>query len=130
MTARTKHILITTVVVLGLSLIVGATRNLPASAQGLVTGQNDILIDQLADRVGERALVTAVLASEQVTLKQNCGNSNEARRGNRRGNRRTERRQRANQSGQGRNGVRLNGNLDDQLAQLGPDAVYQIYCKS
>ena len=60
---RFKYLLASLAVALGLMLIVGATSNLPPSAQGIVTGQNEMLIEQLADHVGEAQLTQALIKS-------------------------------------------------------------------
>ena len=117
MTKRFKQTLMTVAVLLGLALIVGATANLPTSAQGLVTGRSEILIDQLADRVGEQALAAAVIDSGEIRLRQRPEPNQEGARGNRSGNRRPRR---------ARGRPRINGDLEDQLERLGPERVYLI----
>lgn len=124
-------------VVLSLILIIGAMRDLPASARGLVTAENDILIDRLAEQVGERELMEAVLnadiADEDPELRA-VGNRIERslerrderrdgrkdrRVGNRRdGNRRDDRDSGLNET--------LTDAFDDALERIGPDAVYQV----
>ncbi len=88
-TSSVKQVSILAAVVVGLLLIIGATMNLPVSAQGLVTGRNTILVEQLVDRVGAQALVKAAadagLVPANSALQDQAGEEGRRVRANRRG---------------------------------------------
>ncbi len=63
-----KLIIILCASVLGVLLIVGATRDLPDYAQGLLTGRNQVLLDELLAHVDEQALYAAALASDKLDV--------------------------------------------------------------
>lgn len=136
MTNRTKTLLFTILILLGLSLVVGATLDMPTSAQGIVTGRNSILLSQLVDRVGASALLSALRESDELNLDRlqpiqrpsrrrtdrlNNRQNNESRRGVRNNNDRHNDRRRARS-----NAAPFNDAVEDQLERIRPEIVYQV----
>lgn len=130
MNSLTRSILLAAATVCGLILIIGATINLPVSARGLVTAENDILVDRLTEHVGEEDLTQAVLASDLAdeNPRLRAVSSRIERRAERRDGRRGERRheRRGNNEATRFLNEELAEQLDDELERIGPDAVYQI----
>jgi len=119
MNEHKRVILFSLSIVFGLSLIVGATWNLPIKARGLVTGRSGILIDRLAARIGTDALTQMVLEAGLVDsesrLVARISRENRERENGRRDERRRGARER-----------QLDDALADQLEWIGPDLVCQV----
>lgn len=114
MNEHKRRLLFLLAIVFGVSLIIGATRNLPASAQGLVTGRSTILVERLTDRVGRDALTRVALEADLLGanpwLVSQLARANDGRHNSRRE----------------RRNPQVEGAVDDQLERIGPVVVYQV----
>lgn len=127
-------------VVFGLTLIVGATLNLPVSAQGLVTGRNEIIIGQLVDQVEPQALVQATIDAGMLPAnsldREQAGQidqrNREVRRqgvrknrDRRRQSRQDRRRQERRWANGGNERFQVNDELIEPLERMNPEAIVQ-----